>query len=67
MASGGRTSQSSNRARWCVLTQGGVASVELSADEGTLQIGVREGSEPAVVVFAEQPVLLGAAGAKCES
>ena len=64
--SGGRTSQSSDRARWRVITQGGVASIELSAAEGTFQLGVRQGSEPAIVVVAEQPLLLGGAGGKCD-
>jgi hypothetical protein len=63
--SGSHVSSSSDRGRWRVITRGNVASVELSSEEGTLQIGVRQGSEPSVVVFAEQPVLLGEAGAKC--
>ena len=62
--SGGQTSRASDRARWRVITKGGVAAVELVAERWALQIGVRAASDDTIYV-ADQLVRV-RPSAKCE-
>ncbi|MEW5930834.1 MAG: hypothetical protein AB1941_25515 [Gemmatimonadota bacterium] len=63
---GSETSRRSEPARWRVVAGGGSAGVEFTGRDGEqMQLGIRAGSEPDIVVVAEKPVRLVPAGAKC--
>lgn len=63
---GGETSRRSEPARWRVVTSGGSTGVVFTSRDGEqMQIGIRAGSEPDILIVADKPVRLRAAGARC--
>lgn len=63
---GSETSRQSEPARWRVVTSGSSSSLELTSREGEqMQVGIRAGSSPDILIVAERPARLVSAGAKC--